>query len=111
MFEFINDMGNYQDRKIDRTDIADDFFISTAKVSDGSQPYETGIAHPEYNDGKVIIVEAYDTKDQAKKGHKKWEKIMTNENLPDQLVDCQNAGIAQLCDAFGSSLVFKRQPK
>jgi hypothetical protein len=97
MFNFLYDMDNYDDRKVDRYN-SDDFQISTASVSDGRQPYETAIMHIEYNDDKWIIVESYSSMDEAQIGHNKWVKIMTTEPLPEKLVDCQNAYIASLLD-------------
>lgn len=96
MFEFPNDVGNYEDRRIARDDLTDDFYISTCRVSDGDHPYETAVAHPEYGgNGGMVIVEAYDTAVEATTGHEKWLKIMTADELPSELVDCQNSKISQ----------------
>lgn len=92
-FNFLQDMGNYQDRKVDRFE-SDDLIVSTARVSDGLQPYETAIAHRYYNDGNLIAVQGYDSKQEAQDGHDKWVKIMTDENLPDSLTECANAEMA-----------------
>lgn len=104
MFEFFNDVGNYEYRCVDRNEF-DWGFISTARCSDGSHPYETAVSSDEYedsdgDDSRMIIVEAYDTKDEAKEGHAKWVDTMTN-NPPEKLVDCENAGVASLAGAFG----------
>ncbi len=93
MFDFISMIGNYDERLVDRLEDGD-LIISTVFVTDGTHPYETGIAHPEYNDGKFVIVEAYDDKVLAQKGHDQWVKLMTSDSLPDELIDCANAGIA-----------------
>jgi hypothetical protein len=85
--------------------------VDTARVSDGEKPYETAFQHPEYNDGKMIIVEAYDTKEKAQTGHERWLKVMTEGPLPDALTDCCNAGVAVFCEALGSEMTFKRQPR
>ena len=99
MFEFLFDIENYEDRKVGR----DDFpwgFISTAKVSDGNRPYETAVAHDKYrDDGRLVIVEAYNTKQAAIKGHDKWIKTMTSKKLPKTLTDCQNAGVSAFLDS------------
>ena len=101
MFEFIMDMGTYSTRKVGR-DNFDWGFVSTAQVSDGSKPYETAVCHDRYrDDGNMVIVENYDNKEEALKGHKKWVKKMTAKKLPSKLVDCNNSEIGQLCDAFG----------
>jgi hypothetical protein len=94
MFEFINDIGNYTSRKVDCYNDGK-LFISTARVSDGSQPYETAIEHPEYNGGTMIIVEAYDSADEAQSGHERWHKLMTGDDLPEFLQDCQNSALSQ----------------
>jgi len=88
-------VGNYQDRAIDRYEV-DNVVIDTCSVTDSAQPYETGVRHPNYNDGLYVIVEMYDTKEQARKGHDKWVKIMTAETLPDKLVDVSSATVAEL---------------
>ena len=109
MFNFLNDLSNYDDRAIDRYEEGS-LIVDTCAVSDGNQPFETGIRHPEYNSGKWIIVEAYSTKGDAKAGHSKWVSTMTNEPLPEKLTDCKNARVAQLLDLFGEDgkLEFQR---
>ena len=103
MFEFISDIDNYDQRKVARFE-KDSLMISTARVSDGSQPFETAVAHPAYNNGKIVIVESYMTKEQARHGHDTWVSAMTAETLPVQLVDCLNARIAQFEKFLESSL-------
>lgn len=110
MFEFMSMFGNYESRKIGRYD-SDDLSVSTARVNDGNQPFETGVMHPDYNDGKWIIVDAYDTAEEAKEGHEMWVKIMTSDELPDTLEDCNNSKIQQLCTAMGEKPTFKRVKK
>lgn len=77
-----------------------DIFISTARVRDAQLPFETAVAHPDYNDGKIIIVETYGTSELAKQGHEKWVKIMTSEQLPDSLTCVGTAEIAMILDEF-----------
>lgn len=103
MFEFLLDMDNYEQRKVARFE-KDELMISTARVSDGSRPFETAVAHPAYNSGKIVIVESYMTKEQAQSGHNTWVSAMTAETLPVQLVDCLNARIAQFAKVLGESL-------
>lgn len=83
----------YEDRKVDKYEKGD-LFISTVEVSDGNKPFETAVAHPKYNSGKIVIVEAYGTREQAIKGHKAWTERMTTKPLPIKLTDCLNAKIA-----------------
>ena len=79
-------------------------------MSDSLHNYETAVQHPEYNDGKWIIVESYDTEEDAHNGHEKWVKIMTSDFLPAELKDVSTATIALLCDEFGGN-AFRRNPR
>jgi hypothetical protein len=88
--------GTYETRKIGTYD-KKDVFVSTAEVTDSDQPYETAVAHPRYNDDELVIVEMYETRKQAEKGHKKWVKKMTAKKLPKTLKDVSTAEIAKLC--------------
>ncbi len=99
-------MGNYEDRCVDRSDF-DWGYISTARVSDGSHPYETAVCSNEYvrvsdpdDATQMTIVEAYDDAAAAQEGHDRWVKTMT-ECPPDGLTDCCNAGVAEIGTALG----------
>ena len=106
MFEFMLDAGNYEDRMVDRSEY-EWGFISTARCSDGSHPYETAVSSSEYakvsdpdeTDG-MTIVEAYDSPEAAQEGHDRWVKTMT-KHPPEGLTDCCNAGIAEFGTALG----------
>lgn len=107
MFGFLQDMGNYETRKVARyEDKEADLAISTARTSDGIKPYENAVCHPDYNNNSWIIAEGYDTRGEAQKGHEYWIKIMTAEKLPDSLTDCANAACA---DTFIGKQVFQRK--
>ena len=108
MFNFFSMLDDYEECKVDTYD-ADGLFIDTCYVSDGQKDYETAVEHPDYKDGKMIIVEAYDTKEDAQVGHDKWVKIMTTEPLPDVLSDCSNASVAQLGELVGMDILFPRK--
>lgn len=70
-------------------------FVSTATVSDGIKPHETAIEHPRYRGGKyMIIVEAYDTEEEATAGHDKWLRAVLNDTLPAVIEDCCNNPLA-----------------
>lgn len=109
MFEFLNDFGNYDERKVDHTELEGGAQIDTARVSDGRQPFETAVSHPDYNDDKWVIVEAYDTKEDAQKGHDRWVKTMGTDPLPTELKDCSNANISGFVEALGGDMVFPRK--
>lgn len=79
-------IGNYDERKVARDEV-NDYTIDTVLVTDRSWLYETAIMHEDFNDGDWIIVEGYDTKEDAIKGHKKWLEKCKIENIV-QLTDC-----------------------
>ena len=98
MFGNISGMvGTYEARKVGRYDDGPHKMVSTARVTDGKQEFETAFMHPEYNDGEMVIVEAYDTKADALAGHERWVTTMKNGPLPDELVSCLNSGISDFC--------------
>ena len=78
-WDFLNDIGNYDDRKIsrlDRDDSPSGVGVSTAFTSD--EGYETALLSY-----KVIAVERYRTRTQAVKGHKRWVKFAKNAKSGD----------------------------
>ncbi len=85
-----------------------DILVSTMRVVDSQQPFETAVEHPEYNGGDIIIVEMYQTREDAAAGHKRWLKTMTSGNLPNEIVDKSTSSIALLCDADGDWRIYKR---
>lgn len=100
-FGFFSMMDDYDTRNVDN--YSDGFMtIDTSAATDTDRPFETGIQHPQFNDGKWVIVEYYDTREDAQVGHNKWVYKMTHE-LPDMLVDVSTCEIALLIDAIGST--------
>lgn len=97
MFDFFAMANNYEDRKIGRYEEGD-LLVSTAWINDAAKPYETAVGHPLYNDGKLIIVEGYDTEDEAREGHQRWITVMTTEPLPKSLRDVSQTVFALLLD-------------
>ena len=67
MFDFIQDMNNYESRKIGRNEV-NELTVSTAFTSD--EGYETAII----DKNGVHPVERYKTIEKAEKGHKIWCK-------------------------------------
>lgn len=108
MFGFFDMVGNYEIRKV-ANDTIGDAEIDTCSVTDGALRYETGITHPDYNEGGWIIVEAYPTRDKAVAGHARWVKKMSAKRLPKVLTDCQNAGITKFMTS--KELTFPRVPR
>lgn len=103
MFEFMEDFGNHDERKIDSYD-ENGVFVDTCAVSDSEQPYETAVSHPSYNDDELIIVQLYNTKEAAQKGHDKWVKKMTAKELPKAIKDVSTAGVIKFAAVFGVDL-------
>ena len=68
IFDFMQDIDNYEERKVANFQKGD-LVIDTCAVSDSINPYETGICHPDYNDGDWVIVETYEDPDAAMEGH------------------------------------------
>jgi len=104
MFDFLFGP-SYEERKVKNTVMKDKSIIDTSAVVDTMGNYETGVCSPFYNDNNWIIVEEYDTLDEAKKGHKKWCDAMAKK--PKQLVDVSRSTAAQLCK--DDTLIFKRK--
>jgi len=86
MFKFLEMMNNYEERNVKNTEVGK-AIIDTSAINDSSKPYETGIQHPEYNKGDWIIVELYNTKEEAEKGHYKWVQKFSGKKLPASLID------------------------
>ena len=106
MFDFLDMMGNYEERKVAH-DEKDDWVVDTAAVSDSDEPFETGITHPRYNGGDWVIVGLYSTKEKAIVGHKKWIKKMSGK-LPKQLVDVSTCDAAVLLTELEGKQIYKK---
>ena len=103
LFGFFSMAGDYKERAVARHEDADTLLtIDTARVTDSAHDYETAVSHSAYNDGDWVIVEVYDTEEQARMGHDKWVKVMTAPSLPDRLFDTSTAAIKGLAEAFGA---------
>jgi hypothetical protein len=76
---------DHDERVVDRYE-GDDLVVDTCAVTDSSRAFETGIKSPRYHDGSWVIVESYDTKEDAQAGHDKWVGLMT-QSPPDYLVE------------------------
>lgn len=66
-FSFLNDCGNYESRKVGRTDV-NGIIVSTAHTSD--EGYETALIDKK----GVHPVERYSSLKEAQIGHKQWEE-------------------------------------
>lgn len=109
MLSFLN-MEPLKIRQVDRF-VDGNLVVSTVAVNDGDKPYETAVSHPGYDEyfngtlaspqsflgkRKWCVVEAYDSREEAEKGHARWVERMTSLPLPEVLNDCQNSKISQL---------------
>lgn len=68
MFDFLDMIDTYEYRKVDRFE-NDLFTVDTVLVTDRKQPYETAIAHKDFNDGEWIVLGWRSTKEEAQKFH------------------------------------------
>lgn len=101
MFNFMFMGNDYEQRKVENSVLENGAEIDTCSVSDSAQPYETAVKHTHYNGGKWVIVELYDSKQEAQEGHNRWVVTMSANPLPKTLRDVSSAGIAQFVDVFG----------
>lgn len=108
MFSFLSMSNNYSERKIDRYE-DDILIVDTCAVDDGEQPFETAVAHPFYNNGEYVIVEAYSSTEEAQEGHNKWLQKMQTNPLPDKLIDCCNSEIQSFAALVGTNVVFNKE--
>ena len=98
MSDSMNMFINYESRKVGRYEDKNGLMINTCAVTDSNTPYETAVSHPFYNNGDLIIVDTYSTKDDALRGHARWVSIMTAPELPKNLTD---VGVCQIKLALG----------
>lgn len=101
LFDYLDMAGNHEERKVANTVIGKTI-IDTCRVTDSPHPFETGIEDTDYCDG-WIIVETYDTKEQAQKGHSKWV-IAFSGTKPAQLKDVNTCNIAKFINALGGDV-------
>lgn len=105
MFSFLFGLKDYECRKIDRYE-DENMIIDTCSCPDGDQPFETAIVHPEYDNGRPIIVEAYESKKEAQAGHNRWVQMMTSQDLPTLLKYHSNSFISKQDEASGAQMEF-----
>lgn len=58
---------------------AKNLIVSTKRVYDAGKDYETAIMHEAYDQGNCIVVEHFDSFEEAKKGHEKWVRTMLKD--------------------------------
>ena len=79
MFDFLKLMEyarNHSERLIENTTV-NGIEIDTCYANDMGKDYETGL----YIEGIWYIAEDYDTKEEAKTGHKKYVELIRNKKL------------------------------
>jgi len=108
LFGYLDMAYNHEERCVGTYD-KDGVFVDTSLVTDAHKPYETGIEHPLYNDGVMIIVEYYDTKEDAAEGHERWVKLLTSKELPSQIVDVSSCMAMNLIRGLDGEQVYERQ--
>lgn len=108
MFGYGNEMVPYEDRVVGRHENdATDLLVSTAEVFDSPLPFETAVAHPRYNSGKIVVVATYGDRESAAEGHEKWVARMNAEQLPTVLEDVSGFFAAELIRVLGSDMIFE----
>lgn len=72
-------MLSFEERLVDRFE-CEKFLVSTMLCLDLEPPYqyETAVSHHDYDEGKIIPVESYVTKEEAQEGHNRWVEVMKN---------------------------------
>lgn len=73
----------------------DSLRVDTCGVTDSAQSFETAVQHPEYNNGKWVVVEMYTSREAAQSGHDRWVQIVTTDQLPKELRDVSTAECAE----------------
>lgn len=102
MFDFMSMTDNYDQRKLSNYEGKDiegnKFVLDTCLVTDSIKPYETAFSHKFYNDGLWVILESYDTKEEATVGHDKYIELFTNHELPETVKDNITGGFEGVLD-------------
>jgi len=83
---------NYDSRKIGRFEEGN-VFVSTVRVTDSLEPFETAVRHPKYNNNMLVIVEMYESAEEATAGHERWIAVMTADTIPAELKDVSTSEI------------------
>ncbi len=86
--------GNYEQRAVARHEFDEGrSVLDTAAVS-GRQPYETGLCSELYPGSEHwIILEGYDTREEAAAGHARWLALFLSDTPPAFIMDCNNSGL------------------
>lgn len=102
MLSFLDTMFNHEERKVANYRGKDcegnEFVLDTCLVTDSKQPFETALSHPFYNNGDWIILQSYDTAEEAKLGHNKWFDVFVNKGLPNVIKDHVVGGFEAMLD-------------
>jgi len=108
VFGFLNMANNYEFRKVGRWESDDgEYFVSTVMVSDGEFDYETAIKHPDYNNGEIVIVDKYNTKEEALAGHSKWLDHVNIGPMPNK-IGVVNCFLSEIAESLGVTQEFTR---
>lgn len=111
--EILAMVGNYESRSVGYwcSELDKSCMLSTALVTDGVKPFESAMAHPSYNGGQIIILEAYDTKEQAQAGHEKYLAIAKADGWPDEITERNNSEVGLLLESLDGFAIHTRQRK
>lgn len=95
----MNMADTYEDRKVARDDWGKgkmSIMLSTAEVTDADYRYETAIAHPSYDGGKIIILGGCDSRKKALAFHAHWKQLIETDTLPEVIADNGRSGVGLL---------------
>ena len=109
-FGYDDMIGNYEQRKV-ANHKDDNVTVDTVRITDSDHNFETAVLSDEYKSGKWIVLEEYDTIEQAKVGHDKWVKIMTTEPLPETITDVSTSNVVNALREAGGQTEFKRKKR
>lgn len=86
--DMMSNLGSGEERTVARYERdTGDLTISTMENRGDNYAFETAISHSLYKDSNWIVVELYDTREDAQTGHDKWLAAMNSDDLPGELVD------------------------
>lgn len=87
---------DYEERKVARYDSKKTNIIVSTVFATDTRYYETALIDKECSFGCVHIVSEYKTKQEAKKGHNHWVRLLREKKLPKEIKDIHSGEIIKL---------------
>jgi len=88
--EITSNLGTQEERKIARFEGYTEgilLYVDTCAMYNSFAAFETAISYLKFNRGGWVIVQGYNTREQAVEGHEYWIKKLTTLPLPTSLFD------------------------